>query len=230
MIYDHLMSRIDYSGWSEYLYDLYESFGVEEKLPLELASGSGKLSRKLLSHFSKIVCSDLNLKMLKINGNKNLLKVNCDMRRLPFKREFGFIYCTFDSFNYLINREDVSLVLKQIGSLLKSEGLFTFDVSLEANSIKNIGILNRSGEYKGIKYTQTSNYNTDSRYHSNIFKLIFPDGSKKYESHTQKIYAFNEYFDIIDNLELYVSECFEFFTFKDANPDCERVQFILRKR
>ena len=56
-----------------------------------------------------------------------------------------------------------------------------------------------------------------------------PDGKKYREIHKQRIYDFYFYFDVIEKNGLYVAECFDAFTFKDASPNSERAQFILKK-
>ncbi len=48
------------------------------------------------------------------------------------------------------------------------------------------------------------------------------------EKHRQKIYPFEEYFMFIEKAGLYVSECFNAFTFDNGNAECERVQFVVR--
>ena len=63
---------------------------------------------------------------------------------------------------------------------------------------------------------------------SNYFELTYADGTKITETHIQKIYDFNYYFEVINNSGLFVSECFEAFSFDDADDKSERVQFIVK--
>ena len=39
----------------------------------------------------------------------------------------------------------------------------------------------------------------------------------------------NYYFELIEDAGLYVADCFDAFTFEDANHKCERVQFVIKK-
>lgn len=50
------------------------------------------------------------------------------------------------------------------------------------------------------------------------------------EIHKQKIYDFYYYFEVIESCNLYVMECFNSFTYKDADENSERVQFIVKRK
>jgi hypothetical protein len=196
---------------------------------LELAGGNGAIA-KLLQSKMKIVTSDLSLSMLK-NGRENLVpKVCCDMMNLPFKNRYDFIFSTFDSVNYLNTKEKFIRYLNSVSGCISESGILAFDVSLENNSKKFEKYLNRRGKFNGITYKQRSLYNPATRIHYNHFELIFDDGRKVEEIHKQKIYRFEEYFDFIDRSDFYVHKCYKAFTFKNADAETERAQFILKKK
>ena len=113
--------------------------------------------------------------------------------------------------------------------ILSKDGIFTFDVSLENNSLYNLEHLNRKGNISGFEYVQTSKYSESERIHTNEFEISVGDEIFK-EVHKQKIYSFETYFDVIEKSPLFVSECFNAFTFEDASADSLRAQFILKKR
>ena len=90
--------------------------------------------------------------------------------------------------------------------------------------------LNRKGKFNGIKYIQKSKYDNADKIHYNSFQIILNNGEIIEETHKQKVYEFVDYFSVIENNGLYVEECFDAFTFDDANENCERVQFVVKKR
>ena len=151
------------------------------------------------------------------------------MLNIPVKKNIPLIISAFDSINYLLTSEELFRLFKEIKRILSVDGIFTFDVSLEANSICNEKHLNRKGKVDGIKYKQNSEYDTVSKIHKNEFELVLKDGTKKYETHIQKIYDFNHYFEVINECGLYVRDCFDAFTFNDANEKSERIQFIVKQ-
>ena len=152
------------------------------------------------------------------------------MTSLPFNTKFDFIYSTFDSVNYLLSKDKFIAMLKSVSNCLSDDGIFTFDVSMEKNSIRYQRYLNKKGKYQKILFKQKSFYNEKSRIHYNIFDITLPDGSVIEEVHKQKIYAFEDYFRFIDSTEFYVHKCYEAFSYKDANENSERAQFILKKK
>lgn len=227
-IYRHLMQSINYLDWSLYIKDLKIHYDEEGSTNLELACGDGIIASYLKDHFKDLVILDISKRMLDLTDNE-IKKVCADMISLPFKNKFSFIYSTFDSLNYLINSKDLFKLFTEIKLILKDDGLFTFDVSLEKNSIKNIKSLNRKGKFNGVKFIQKSKYNIDENIHTNHFKLKLDNGEIFEEVHIQKIYPFEYYFELIEDAGLYVVDCFDAFTFEDANNKCERVQFVIKK-
>lgn len=227
-LYDNLMEYVDYKGWSEYLLDIIEDFEIDNESALELAAGNCKLYKFLKNAFDLHIVSDLSLPLLKEFTDDSDNVVCIDMRNIPLKKKFDFIYCTFDSINYLLTEEDLYKTFKSVHDLLEEDGIFTFDASLENNSLNNVGELNREGTYKDYKYIQISRYDREAKLHTNEF-IITGNGEKYVELHEQRVFDFVDYFRILEDAGLRVIECFETFTFEDATPETERAQFIVEK-
>lgn len=222
------MQKLSYQDWANYISDIKTVYKNDAKNFLELACGTGKLKKYLERVFDDIVMVDLSKSMLdKVPQNSN--RVCADMTLLPFKNEFDFIYSTFDSINYITDEEEIKRYFSEVREILSFDGVFTFDASLENNSLKNIKRLNRSGKYRGLKYTQSSKYDKNEMLHKNSFTLELENGEIINEVHTQKIYDFEFYFDISEIAGLKVIDCYEAFTFEDANSENERIQFIMKK-
>ena len=152
------------------------------------------------------------------------------MSAFPFKNKFDLVYSTFDSVNYLTTRKGLVSLFKEVSEHLNDKGIFTFDASLEKNSIIHSKLPLRKGIYKGIHFKQKSEYDYESRIHRNIFKIKTKDGEVYTEIHKQRIYPFEDYFEFLDLCGLYVEECFDAFSFQNGGPGSERVQFIVKKR
>lgn len=230
LIYDHLMAEIDYDSWTLYINEIKKKNKIKSGATLEIACGSGKIAELLMNSDEHLYVGDKSLSMLKNIKSKNLPKICFDMTFLPFKNQFSFIYSTFDSVNYILEKKQLKLFFKAIDKILAPKGCFTFDVSLENNSYKVIEELNREGVYQGYYYRQQSNFNKTKKIHENNFLIISPDGEHYEEIHLQKIYGFNDYFSALENTNLYVSNCYNAFTFDDAEPSDERAQFVIKKR
>jgi len=228
-IYSGLMVDVDYKSWAEYLIEIYDDFKCSGSRFLELGGGSCLLAGELIKSGFNVTTSDLSLPMLRQNECGKINRVCCDMTKLPFRGEFDFIFSAFDSVNYLLDETALSSLFNEAGRILNTDGIFTFDVSLENNSLNNLAHLNREGEFGNFKFNQKSKYIKEKRIHLNEFEIT--DGYDTFrEVHKQKIYPLETYFSIIDESPLYVSECFDAFTFDDGSAESARVQFVLKKR
>lgn len=228
LLYPHLMRHIRYDKWADYIYEIVKNECSKKSDVLELAAGDCSFAQYFIKHYPSLIVTDISSWMLK-NNNNHLRKVCCDMLRLPFKSKFDLIYSNFDSINYILSRKSLLKLFADVSLLLKDDGIFIFDVSLEKNSYVHVKKNNRVGKYKGLTYRQSSTFNPDSGIHINKFNIVLANGDEYSEIHKEKIYAFDAYFQLIDKTSLYVVDCYEAFTFKQGNKNSNRAQFILKK-
>ena len=226
-VYDHLMSHVNYELWADYVYNISKPYINQKSSILELAGGNGKFSDIFIKFYQNIIISDISFEMLS-SGINNLSKVCCEMQSLPFKTKFDFIYSTFDSINYLISKKDLLKLFIEVQNILSKDGIFTFDVSLEKNSLRHAGDSPRTSRSNNIRYKHLSLYNKNSRIHKNIFEIKF-NGTTYKEVHKQKIYPFELYFDLLEKANLFVINCYEAFSFEQAKSSSQRAQFVVRK-
>ena len=223
------MKSVDYKFWANYLKEIHNTLGSKSDFALEIGCGTGKLSNYMDGEFLKLYLTDISIEMLKVSKSK-YPKICCDMKYLPFNKKFDFVFSTFDSINYIIDNKELINFFKGISRNLNVNGYFSFDVSLKHNSIKHLKELNRKGTYKKIEYVQISEFSEKTSLHTNRIKLRTPEGLFFEEIHIQKIYDFYYYFDVLENSDLYVVECFNAFDFTDGTPDSDRLQFIVKRK
>ena len=151
------------------------------------------------------------------------------MTELPIKVKFDFIFSTFDSVNYLLKQKQILGLFVEVYSLLTENGVFTFDVSLENNSLNFTISKNTEGQYNGSSYRMISKYNNRSRIHYNKFYIWDESGRKYKEMHKEKIYDIAIYFKLAERAGLHTIACDDCFDFKDFSQKSKRVQFVMRK-
>jgi ubiquinone/menaquinone biosynthesis C-methylase UbiE len=228
VIYDHLMKSINYEIWAKYIFDIIKSYVNKDGLVLELGGGNCKFANYFVKYFPRLIVSDISENMLRADKKNLTAKVCCNMYNIPLKINFDLIYSNFDSVNYIMSKKKLLELFKEVSRVLNEDGVFTFDVSLEKNSIIHTKKPERSGIYKGITYNQKSEYNKKSRIHKNIFILKEKNKTVK-EIHRQKIFPFETYFEVLDSAGLYVKHCYNAFSYNDGTSDSERIQFITKK-
>jgi SAM-dependent methyltransferase len=223
------MKDVNYDLWSNYLLDIIREY-LDTFYPtvLELGSGNCIIAKKISSKFPDYIATDLSAAMLKHHAKNELVRVCCDMTAIPFKNKFDLILSTFDCVNYLLTKRKLLSLFKEVKNALTDSGIFTFDVSLEQNSLDFEGSYETESDYNGYHFERKSRYYSQTRIHKNIFNISDKSQIKIREIHKQKIYKFNTYFSLIEKAGLYVVECLDAFTFNNANQNCERVQFIIK--
>ncbi len=228
-VYSHLMRKVTYDKWAEYLTDLIDPYFDETASVLEIAGGNGSLANHLSKNFNNYLLTDLSFEMLKSNQIKEIPSVACDMINLPFKKKFDIIVCAFDSINYILSKKKLQKLFTEVYNILNVDGIFLFDASLEKNSRMHASKKCRVSKFNNIRYEQNSYFIESKRLHVNEFKIFMDDGKIFNEKHYQKIFLLNDYFYAIDKANLYVSNCYENFGNRRGKESSPRVQFVVRK-
>jgi len=230
VIYEDLMQHVDYNKWANYLLTIAHEFVDKNSSLLEIASGGCFVAEIFSKNYPNIIATDYCLPMLQLSRLKRLPKICCDMRYLPFQTSFDFIFCAFDSINYLLNKKEISVLFHSISSLLKSNGAFTFDISLENNSLEFRKEKYIEGRNNGYRYKRISKYSRRSKIHKNIFYIFDSSGKRYKEIHKQKIYSLEFFYSLLKEEGFEVTACYDAFSFNPGDSESERVQLIARKK
>jgi predicted TPR repeat methyltransferase len=229
VIYDAMMKKLDYESWSNYILEIANEYIDDKATILELGAGSCKIAGYISAKYKNYYATDISLSMLKSSGNIDLQKICCDMTELPLKTKFDFIFSNFDGVNYILKQKNLFRLFNEVFHLLERDGVFTFDVSLESNSLNFVISKSVEGRCNGYSFRRVSQYNKLSRIHSNHFYIRDESGMEFKEVHKEKIYKIDTYFKLAEKAGFHTEACYDCFTFKDVNSKSERAQFILRK-
>lgn len=132
--YDSIMEGINYQDWASYLERLFQLHNSPGKEVLDLACGTGSLTCILAKRGYQALGLDLSPVMIekareKARGLKNISFTEGDMRSFSLEKKFDLIICLYDSLNYMLEEEDLSLVFSSCYQSLYQGGLFIFDVN-----------------------------------------------------------------------------------------------------
>lgn len=228
-IYSQLMDFVDYKWWAKYIYSITKVSLPKNPVVLEIGAGNCSLANYLSKHYKNYFASDISFQML--NQKKiSVKKICCNMTSLPFTQKFDLIFSAFDSVNYLLTKKDLLKHFNEVSSRLNDDGIFTFDTALENNSYKHQKTANKTGKYKKYYYKRESLFNPKTKTHKNIFTVIYPDGNNYKETHTQKIFSFNTFFELAEKSGLYVVNCYKAFSYTKGKATSDRVQFIMKRK
>ena len=135
-IYDELIYEdINYDEFYDCIIKLCKEYKIEDENYLDLACGTGNLSRLLCKNFKNTYLVDLSEEMLmeateKLRKEKVNSKILCqNMCELNLNKSFDLITCSLDSTNYIIEDEDLEDYFSAVYNHLKDNGLFIFDIN-----------------------------------------------------------------------------------------------------
>ena len=236
LIYDDVMSHVNYETWAKYISRIIEKWHPAMNSLLDIACGTGSLLMSLYSLNYKLSGFDYSYSMIAQAKQKLLSKGNDiplwqeDIKLFSVKNPVDVIVCLYDSINYVLKIEEYNSIFKCIFEGLTKNGLFIFDICTEKNSIKYFNNYIERNKGKDYSYTRHSNYEKESKIHSNIFKINFKYSDVIFvEKHQQKIYYINELIDAINKTRFEIVDILDGFSFKPASENSIRVHFVLRK-
>lgn len=184
--------------------DWIESFQPRETF-LELACGSGEITLQLAENHivSAMDISEEMVEAAKAKDTENKIEFSVgDMRDLSNYQTYDAIGCFCDSFNYLLEDDDVEIFFKQVAGHLNPGGWFFFDTHSMDRLDEFADEYEEAGEFEdgtGLQWIISAE--DDIIYQD--FAFYFPDKTVQ-EHHMQRVYTpeyleqeLAKYFDII---------------------------------
>lgn len=130
--YDLLTDNVDYKVRSDYISGFFSKYGKSSGKLLDLACGTGTLSKLLSDKGYEVTGIDLSDEMLSLADNKCAGKVKFlkgDISNFSLDEKFDFCLCSLDSINHLNDYDDVKSCFSSVYQCLNSGGIFVFDVN-----------------------------------------------------------------------------------------------------
>lgn len=168
--YDHLMAGVPYRFWMDYLEKVWKRHGQAPKTVLDLACGTGTVSRKLVERGYLPTGVDLSAGMLDVARQRaaeaalSIPFIQQDAADLDLgDAGFDAAICFFDSLNYILEAERLQSAFARVYAHLVPGGSFFFDVNTEYALAE--GMFNQSCTRKEdpLHYRWRSRYDPKTR-------------------------------------------------------------------
>lgn len=133
--YDGLMTNAEYQKRCEYLCELLKRHRHDFGITLDLACGTGSLTRLLAKKGVDVYGIDASAEMLCEAMEKsseeglNILYLRQKMQNIDLYGTINTCICTLDSINHLTDEKDVAKTFDRVGLFMDDDGLFVFDVN-----------------------------------------------------------------------------------------------------
>ncbi len=236
--YDWLMNHVDYKRWSRHIARLCRHYGLEPKSILEIAAGTAPFRQLPPFRNARMLVSDLSPAMLRIarkdESTPNRDLVAADGMALPFKGGFDLCLMIYDSINYFLDEEEVSLLLKQVHGQLEPGGLFIFDATTISNSKRHFRFATFFDEQPGCSVVRESEFDEELRLQHNDFTFFLEDADGRYrrkvENHLQRIYPLEELSELCEKTGFKMLGCHANFGLRPAKESAERAHFVAQRQ
>ena len=233
LIYDYVMRHVDYVDWVKYVDGLLKQFAPAPTTLAELACGTGNAALCFSELGYDVVGVDSSAAMVEVaRGKADGVESDVpffvrDLRDLKGLGPYDAAACLYDSFNYLMDENDVIAALSSVCDILHPSSPFVFDVCTERNSLDHFGDIHDAEEGPGFVYRRHSFYDRERRIQFNSFEISCDDEHAS-ETHKQRIYPLRELEELIDASPFELLNAFDGFTTKRGTERSDRVHFVLR--
>ena len=134
--YDQLTYDVDYSAWADYIETHFRRRGLPGKTVLDLACGTGSLTRELADRGYEMIGVDLSPDMLAEAAEKNRdvdgiapMFLCQSMDKLDLYGTIDACVCCLDSVNYVTSPKQLQKAFERVHLFLMPGGLFLFDIN-----------------------------------------------------------------------------------------------------
>ena len=162
-VYDELMSDVPYDEWVERIDRDIRKYGVSETsgdrreaasedeavlaserdLVVDLACGTGVVTRKLFDRGYDVFGVDISSEMLSramdSDEERGIMYLNQDICELDLYSTIGTAVCICDSLNYLLSDEELEAAFAGVSNFLYPGGVFIFDCNTSYKYREAIG-------------------------------------------------------------------------------------------
>lgn len=196
-IYDQLMDDVPYDKIAELIDNEISSHGINNRMVLDLACGTGTLTGLLKNKGYDMIGADISAEMLMIARRKNpeILFLNQSMEDFELYGTVGAIVCCLDSLNYLTEEGALSRVFQLCNNYLEPGGLLLFDINTEHKfrTVLSNNIFTFDNE--DIYYTWENDFSEEDKL-CDFYLIFFVKNGDAYERfdevHTERAYSDSE--------------------------------------
>jgi SAM-dependent methyltransferase len=237
LFYDELIGDDEQNARADYVISLLKQYAKDGGILLDLACGTGKITRKAKEAGYDCIGVDISPEMLNIareNSEDNEILYLCqDMSELDLFGTIDACICTLDSLNHLIEDEDFVAAVEKVALFINPGGIFIFDVNTEYKH-RNI-LANNTFIFETDNVFCVWQNDTDEKLITEINLDFFKnDGNDNYIRYFENFFerAYSEEFikNTLNNAGFEIVHIFEELTQNPVKEDTERAFFVCRRK
>lgn len=133
--YDLLTSNVDYQKRGNYFHQILLQHGKQSGILLDLACGTGTLSEFFARLNYDVIGVDASEEMLnvamekKCESQSDIIYLKQNMQDLDLFGTVDIVICALDSFNHIVDEQELRQVFERISLFLNEDSLLIFDMN-----------------------------------------------------------------------------------------------------
>ena len=238
--YDRLTYDVDYAAWANYIEKHFSKRPLPGRTVLDLACGTGSLTRELALRGYEMIGVDQSPEMLAEAAEKNRgispiepIFLCQSMENLDLYGTIDACVCCLDSINYVTAPQKLAQAFRRVHLFLMPGGLFLFDInSLEKlEGLDGQVFLDETEDAYCVWRTEFSKRSRICSYFMDIFQLDGETGQweRGEELHRERAYTVDELTAMLKAAGFGDVKTYGGLKMRPPKPDEQRIFFTARK-
>lgn len=238
--YDAFTYDVDYAAWAGYIEKHFRRHGLPGKTVLDLACGTGSLTRELALRGYEMIGVDLSPEMLAEAAEKNRdvgevppMFLCQPMEKLDLYGTIDACVCCLDSVNYVTDPKKLQKAFERVHLFLMPGGLFLFDVNTpeKLEGLDGQVFLDETEDAYCVWRAEYSRRSRICSYFMDIFQLDPESGQwdRGEELHQERAYTVPELTGYLEQAGFRDIQVFGNLKLRRPKPGEGRVFFAARK-
>lgn len=238
--YDRLTRDVDYAAWADYIEKHFKRRPPPGKTVLDLACGTGSLTRELALRGYEMIGADQSPEMLAEAAEKNRgvapiepIFLCQSMEKLDLYGTIDACVCCLDSVNYVTDPKKLARAFQRVHLFLMPGGLFLFDVNSpeKLEGLDGQVFLDETGDAYCVWRAEFSKRSRICSYFMDIFRLDMETGrwDRGEELHRERAYTVPELINLLEQAGFRDIKTYGELKMRSPRPGEQRVFFAARK-
>lgn len=235
--YDRFTDDVGYADWADFFERLFAREGMQPKLVLDLACGTGSLTRILADRGYEMIGVDASPEML-MQAMQNTM--DCDPRPLFLNQRmeeldlYGTVdvcLCCLDSVNYVTEPEVLQKAFERVHLFLEPKtGLFVFDINTPDKFARMDGNSYVREDEDVFCVWQAAAEDGLCAYQFDIFERDGDAWTRAQETHEERIYTVEQLTAMLEKAGFSEIKTYGDQSFAPVRGGEDRIYFTARKR
>lgn len=235
--YDRFTEDVGYAGWADFFERVFAREGVQPRLILDLACGTGSLTRLLADRGYEMIGADASPDML-MQAMQNTM--DCDPRPLFLNQRmedldlYGTVdvcLCCLDSINYVTDPDTLQKAFERVHLFLEPQtGLFVFDVNTPEKFARIDGNAYVREDEDVFCVWQAAVEDGLCAYQFDIFEHDGEAWTRAQETHEERVYPLEQLAAMLARAGFSEIKTYGDQSFSPVRGGEDRVYFTARKR